>query len=249
MAKQDKPNILVIWGDDIGISNLSCYSHGLMGYKTPNIDRIAREGMMFTDSYGEQSCTAGRSSFITGQSVLRTGLSKVGLPAAPIGLHADDPTIAELLKPLGYATGQFGKNHLGDRNEFLPTAHGFDEFYGNLYHLNAEEEPESPDYPPAADFPNFHARFGPRGVLHCWATDTDDPTEHPRWGRVGKQRIEDTGPLTRKRMETCDDDFVEQAQRFIREQHSAGTPWFLWVNTTHMHLRTHPKPESIGQAG
>src|SRR6478672_992481 len=166
-AREKKPNILVIWGDDIGISNLSCYSHGLMGYQTPNIDRLAKEGMMFTDSYGEQSCTAGRSSFITGQSAYRTGLSKVGIPAAPIGMRAEDPTIAELLKPHGYMTGQFGKNHLGDRNEFLPTVHGFDEFYGNLYHLNAEEEPEMYDYPPEKDFPNFRKQFGPRGVLRC----------------------------------------------------------------------------------
>jgi arylsulfatase A-like enzyme len=204
---QGKPNILVIWGDDIGIWNLSCYSHGTMGYRTPNIDRIAKEGMMFTDSYGEQSCTAGRAAFITGQSVFRTGLSKVGIPGAPVGLQAEDPTIAELLKPLGYATGQFGKNHFGDLNRFLPTLHGFDEFFGNLYHLNAEEEPEMYDYPPEKDFPDFRKRFGPRGVLHCWATDKDDPTEQPRWGRVGKQRIEDTGPLTKKRMETCDDEF------------------------------------------
>jgi arylsulfatase A-like enzyme len=187
----------VIWGDDIGITNLSCYSDGLMGYRTPNIDRIADEGMRFTDSYGEQSCTAGRSAFITGQSVFRTGLSKVGMPGATVGLSHEDPTIAELLKPLGYATGQFGKNHLGDRNEFLPTVHGFDEFYGNLYHLNAEEEPELPNYPPEKDFPHFRERFGPRGVLHCRATDEDDDTEHPRWGRVGRQHIEDTGPLTR----------------------------------------------------
>jgi arylsulfatase len=168
-----------------------------MGYRTPNIDRIADEGMRFTDSYGEQSCTAGRSSFITGQSVYRTGLSKVGIPAAPLGLQAEDPTIAELLKPLGYATGQFGKNHLGDLNAYLPTVHGFDEFFGNRYHLNAGEDPESPNDPPEADFPNFRERYGPRGVLRCWATDEDDPTEQPRWGRVGKQRIEDTGPLTK----------------------------------------------------
>jgi arylsulfatase len=168
---QKKPNILVIWGDDIGITNLSCYSHGLMGYKTPNIDRLATEGMMFTDSYAEQSCTAGRASFITGQSVYRTGLSKVGVPAAPQGMRAEDPTIAELLKPHGYVTGQFGKNHLGDRNEFLPTVHGFDEFYGNLYHLNAEEEPEMYDWPPEKDFPNFRKRLGPRGVLRCKATE------------------------------------------------------------------------------
>src|SRR4026207_2333539 len=180
----DKPNILVIWGDDIGITNLSCYSNGLMGYQTPNIDRLAKEGMRFTDSYGEQRCPAGRSSFITGQSCFRTGLSKVGIPASPIGLQAEDPTIAELLKPLGYATGQFGKNHLGDMNKYLPTAHGFDEFFGNLYHLNAEEEPEMANYPPE---PKFREMFGPRGVLHCWATDKDDKTEEKRWGRVGKQ--------------------------------------------------------------
>jgi arylsulfatase A-like enzyme len=251
MAEQTprKPNILVIWGDDIGITNLSCYSDGLMGYRTPNIDRIAKEGMRFTDAYGEQSCTAGRASFITGQSGFRTGLTKVGVPAAPVGLQAEDPTIAELLKPLGYATGQFGKNHLGDLNKFLPTAHGFDEFFGNLYHLNAEEEPELPDYPDPKDFPQFRERFGPRGVMHCWATDTDDPTEEPRWGRVGQQKIEDTGPLTKKRMETCDDEFVGAAKDWIKRQHAAGKPFFCWVNTTHMHLRTHPKPSSLGQAG
>jgi arylsulfatase len=249
MPDGQRPNILVIWGDDIGITNLSCYSDGLMGYRTPNIDRIAEEGMRFTDSYGEQSCTAGRSAFITGQSVFRTGLSKVGIPAAPIGLQAEDPTIAELLKPLGYATGQFGKNHLGDKNEYLPTVHGFDEFFGNLYHLNAEEDPESPNYPPPEDFPNFRERFGPRGVLHCWATEDDDDTDQPRWGRVGRQRIEDTGPLTKKRMETIDDEILEHGLDFIDRQHQAGTPFFVWFNTTHMHLRTHPKPESIGQAG
>jgi len=249
MADADRPNIVVIWGDDIGITNLSCYSDGLMGYRTPNIDRIAAEGMRFTDSYGEQSCTAGRASFITGQSVFRTGLSKVGIPGADTGLRAEDPTIAELLKPLGYATGQFGKNHFGDKNLFLPTVHGFDEFFGNLYHLNAEEEPELPDYPAAADFPRFRERYGPRGVLHCWATESDDPTEDERWGRVGKQRIEDTGPLTKKRMETIDDEILEHALAFIDRQHQAGTPFFVWFNTTHMHLRTHPKPESIGQAG
>jgi arylsulfatase A-like enzyme len=210
MAKNGKPNILVIWGDDIGQSNLSCYTHGLMGYHTPNIDRIAKEGMLFTDSYGEQSCTAGRSSFITGQSVYRTGLSKVGLPGAPIGMNEKIITIAAALKNQGYATGQFGKNHLGDLNHMLPTNHGFDEFYGNLYHLNAEEEPEGDDYP--ADVPGFKERFGPRGVLHSFATDKDDPTDQPRWGKVGKQKIEDTGPLTRKRMETCDDDFVARAR-------------------------------------
>lgn len=249
MGDADRPNILVIWGDDIGITNLSCYSSGLMGYRTPNIDRIAEEGIRFTDSYGEQSCTAGRSSFITGQSVYRTGLSKVGVPGADVGLQAGDPTIAELLKPLGYATGQFGKNHLGDLNKYLPTIHGFDEFFGNLYHLNAEEEPEHSNWPPADDFPQFARQFGPRGVIHSWATDEDDPAEDERFGRVGKQRIEDTGPLTIKRMETIDDDTVAAAADFIARQHEAGTPFFVWMNTTHMHVRTHAKPESVGQAG
>jgi len=244
-----KPNILVIWGDDIGITNLSCYSDGLMGYRTPHIDRIADEGMRFTDSYGEQSCTAGRSSFITGQSVFRTGLSKVGVPGSPIGLRAEDPTIAEVLKPLGYATGQFGKNHLGDRNEFLPTVHGFDEFFGNLYHLNAEEEPEQPDWPSSEDFPGFNQLVRPRGVIHSWATEEDDDTEDGRYGRRGKQRIEDTGPLTKKRMETVDDEFADAAKDFIARQVADDTPFFVWMNTTHMHLRTHTKPESIGQAG
>jgi arylsulfatase len=236
--KSGKPNILVIWGDDIGISNLSCYSHGLMGYRTPNIDRIAKEGMMFLDSYGEQSCTAGRSSFITGQSVYRTGLSKVGIPAAPIGMNEKIVTIAALLKEQGYATGQFGKNHLGDLNNMLPTNHGFDEFFGNLYHLNAEEEPEMENYPKD---PKFRERFGPRGVMKSWATDKDDPTVEKRWGKVGKQKIEDTGPLTRKRMETCDDDFIAAAIDFIKRQEKAGKPWFVWLNTTHMHFITHTK--------
>jgi len=244
-----KPNILVIFGDDIGITNLSCYSSGVMGYWTHNIDRIAKEGMRFTDSYGEQSCTAGRSSFITGQSCFRTGLSKVGIPGAKIGLSLEDPTIAQLLKPLGYATAQFGKNHLGDRNEFLPTVHGFDEFYGNLYHLNAEEDPESPNYPNEKDFPNFRKKFGPRGVIHSWAINIEDPIEEPRFGKVGKQKIKDTGPMTRKRMETCDDDFTEKCCEWIRKQTKANQPWFCWMNTTHMHLRTHTKPESLGQAG
>ena len=244
-----KPNILVIWGDDIGITDISAYSHGLMGFHTPNIDRIAHEGMLFTDYYGEQSCTAGRSAFITGQSVFRTGLSKVGLPGATLGLQKEDPTIAELLKPLGYATGQFGKNHLGDRNEYLPTVHGFDEFYGNLYHLNAEEEPELPDYPNPKDYPNFRNNFGPRGVLDSIATDVDDPTVDPRFGRVGKQKIKDTGPLTKKRMETIDDDIAARGVDFIDRQHKAGKQFFAWINFTHMHYRTHPKPESVGQAG
>ena len=233
----EKPNILVIWGDDIGLSNLSCYGDGVMGYRTPNIDRVADEGMRFTDYYGEQSCTAGRAAFIMGQSVFRSGLSKVGLPGAALGMRPEDPTIAELLKPLGYATGQFGKNHLGDRDEHLPTMHGFDEFFGNLYHLNAEEEPELPDYPSAKDFPEFKKKYGPRGVLHCWSNGK------------GGQKIEDTGPLTKKRMETIDDEIVEGATKFIRKQHLAGKPFFVWVNTTHMHFRTHAKPESRGQSG
>jgi len=231
-----RPNILVIFGDDIGQTNISAYSFGLMGYRTPNIDRIAREGMMFTDYYAEQSCTAGRSSFITGQCTLRTGLSKVGIPGATVGLQARDVTLAELLKPLGYATGQFGKNHLGDRNEFLPTVHGFDEFYGNLYHLNAEEDPESRTYPRD---PRFREALGPRGVLRCKASDRDDPTHHPRWGKVGKQTIEDTGPLTKKRMETIDDETSAAAIDFIKRQTQANRPFFCWFNSTRMHFRTH----------
>jgi arylsulfatase len=219
---------------------------GLMGFHTPNIDRVAKEGMIFTDYYAEQSCTAGRASFITGQSGLRTGMTKVGLPGSTLGLQKEDPTIAELLKPLGYATAQIGKNHLGDRNEFLPTVHGFDEFYGNLYHLNAEEEPELPDYPKS---PDFHEKFGPRGVMDCKASDKDDPTIDPRFGKVGKQVCTDTGPLTKKRMETIDDDIASRSVDFIKRQHKAGKPIFLWVNFTHMHLRTHPKPESVGQSG
>jgi arylsulfatase len=232
-----KPNFLIIWGDDIGYWNISAYSKGMMGYKTPNIDRIGNEGMIFTDCYGEQSCTAGRAAFIMGQSVFRSGLSKVGLPGAEVGMRAEDPTIAELLKPLGYATGQFGKNHLGDRDEHLPTMHGFDEFFGNLYHLNAEEEPELRDYPPESDFPNFRKNFGPRGVLHCWADGK------------GGQKIENTGPLTKKRMETIDDEIVAGANDFIRRAHKDGKPFFVWANTTHMHLRTHAKPTSVGQSG
>jgi arylsulfatase A-like enzyme len=241
-AQQPKTNIVIIWGDDIGQSNISAYSRGLMGYQTPNIDRLANEGVMFTDYYAEQSCTAGRSSFITGQSGLRTGMTKVGLPGATLGLQKEDPTIAELLKPLGYATGQFGKNHLGDRNEFLPTVHGFDEFYGNLYHLNAEEEPELPDYPKD---PAFRAKYGPRGVLDCKASDKDDPTIDPRFGKVGKQVCKDTGPLNRKRMEIIDDDIADRATDFIKRQKDANKPFFVWVNFTHMHFRTHTKPESL----
>jgi arylsulfatase A-like enzyme len=241
-----RPNILVIFGDDIGQTNVSAYSMGLMGYRTPNIDGIAKEGMIFTDYYAEQSCTAGRSSFITGQATLRTGLSKVGIPGATVGLQARDATIAEALKPLGYATGQFGKNHLGDRNEFLPTVHGFDEFFGNLYHLNAEEDPEDFNYPRD---PKFRELFGPRGVLRCKATIEDDPSEQPRWGRVGKQAIEDTGPLTRKRMETIDDETSDAAVDFIKRQVAAGKPFFCWMNTTRMHFRTHVRAEHRDQPG
>jgi arylsulfatase A-like enzyme len=245
-AAGGKPNILVIWGDDVGLSNVSAYSFGVMGYKTPNIDRIGKEGLMFTDYYAEQSCTAGRSSFITGQAGLRTGLTKVGLPGAALGLRFEDMTIAEALKPLGYATGQFGKNHLGDRNEFLPTVHGFDEFFGNLYHLNAEEEPEHADYPKD---PAFKAQFGPRGVLKCAASDRDDATVDPRFGKVGRQTIQDTGPLTKKRMETIDDETCNAAIDFIKRQAQAGKPFFLWWNGTRMHLYTHVRPEYKGRSG
>jgi arylsulfatase A-like enzyme len=247
--QQQKPNILVIMGDDIGMWNVSAYSHGMMGFKTPNIDRIAKEGAMFSDIYAQQSCTAGRAAFITGQSPFRTGLLKVGLPGAKEGLSEKDPTLAELLKPQGYATGQFGKNHLGDRNEFLPTVHGFDEFFGNLYHLNAEEEPENPAYPQPPEFPNFKARFGPRGVLHTFASDKDDATEDARFGRVGKQTIEDTGPLTKKRMETVDEEFLGGAMKFIDQSNKAKKPFFVWFNSTRMHIHTHLKPASDGKTG
>lgn len=234
LAQQDeKPNILVIWGDDIGQSNVSAYTMGLVGYETPNIDRVANEGMIFTDYYAEQSCTAGRSSFILGQSVFRTGLSKVGLPGAKEGISEEDPTIAELLKPLGYVTGQFGKNHLGDRDEHLPTNHGFDEFFGNLYHLNAEEEPELLDYPDPEKYPNFKKKYGPRGVIHSYADG----------------RIEDTGPLTKKRMETVDDETIEADKIFIRDAVEAGEPFFVWWNGTRMHFRTHVKEELRGISG
>src|SRR3974390_127362 len=218
-SKTGKPNILILWGDDIGWWNISYNNRGQMGYRTPNIDRIGHEGAAFTDYYGQQSCTAGRAAFITGQNPIRTGLTKVGMPGADVGIRAEDPTIAELLKPLGYATGQFGKNHLGDKDEFLPTMHGFDEFFGNLYHLNAEEEPEDPDYPKD---PGFKARFGPRGVIRSKATDTDDPTVDPRFGKVGKQTIEDTGSLNRKRMETIDDETTNAAIDFIKRQAQAN---------------------------
>lgn len=249
MAKQNgknsgKPNILVMWGDDIGITNLSCYSDGLMGFETPNIDRLAKEGLRFLHYYGEQSCTAGRAAFLTGQHGIRTGLTKVGFPGAPMGMSQLDPSLGGLLKNLGYATGQFGKNHVGDRNENLPTVNGFDEFLGNLYHLNAEEEPELPDYP---NDPAYRAKFGPRGVLRCKATDKDDKTVDPRFGKVGKQTIEDTGPLTKKRMETIDDETSAAAIDFMKRQHAAGKPFFVWFNATRMHLRTHVRQEHRGR--
>jgi arylsulfatase A-like enzyme len=241
-----KPNILVLWGDDIGIWNISKFSNGMMGYRTPNIDRVANEGALFTDYYSQQSCTAGRACFIAGQNPIRTGLTKVGMPGASVGLQKEDPTIAELLKPQGYVTGQFGKNHLGDRNEFLPTVHGFDEFFGNLYHLNAEEEPELPDYPKD---PKFKAMFGPRGVLHCKATDTDDATVDPRFGRVGKQTVKDTGPLTKKRMETIDEEITSAALAWMEKQAKADKPFFLWYNSTAMHFRTHVADKNLGKSG
>lgn len=231
---EKKPNILVLWGDDIGWWNISYNSRGQMGYRTPNIDRVANEGAAFTDYYGQQSCTAGRAAFITGQNPIRTGLTKVGMPGADVGLQKEDPTIAELLKPLGYATGQFGKNHLGDKDAFLPTLHGFDEFFGNLYHLNAEEEPEDPDYPKD---PAFKKHFGPRGVLHCRADGK------------GGQKVEDTGPLTRKRMETIDDEVTGHALRFMNDAAKAGTPFFVWYNTTAMHFRTHCAKQHEGKSG
>ncbi len=227
---QDKPNILVIMSDDVGPPQVSAYGLGITGYRTPNIDRIAKEGVLFTDYYAEQSCTAGRSSFITGQTIYRTGMSKVGLPGADVGLQPEDPTIAELLKPHGYATGQFGKNHLGDLDKFLPTNHGFDEFFGNLYHLNAEEEPENRNYPTN---PEFKEKFGPRGVIHSYADG----------------RIEDTGPLTRKRMETIDDETTEAAMDFMERQVAADKPFFLWYNSTRMHLYTHVREDRRSPPG
>ncbi|MGB7159718.1 MAG: arylsulfatase [Tepidisphaeraceae bacterium] len=241
---QGKPNILIIWGDDIGTTNVSAYSDGLMGYTTPHIDRIANEGVRFLHYYGEQSCTAGRAAFLTGQHGIRTGLTKVGFPGAPMGMSQLDPSVGGLMKSLGYATGQFGKNHVGDRNPSLPTVNGFDEFFGNLYHLNAEEEPELPDYPKA---PEYLKKFGPRGVLKCKATDKDDPTEDPRFGKVGKQTIEDTGALTKKRMETIDDETSAAAIDYMKRMKDSGKPFFCWFNATRMHLRTHVKKENRGK--
>jgi arylsulfatase A-like enzyme len=234
MPKSSKPNILILWGDDIGIWNISHFSRGMMGYRTPNIDRVATEGATFTDYYAQQSCTAGRACFITGQNPIRTGLTKVGMPGATVGLQKEDPTIAELLKPLGYATAQFGKNHLGDRDEFLPTMHGFDEFFGNLYHLNAEEEPELPDYPKD---PEFKKKFGPRGVLHCLSDGN------------GGQTVVDTGPLTKKRMETVDEEITERALAWMEKQAKEEQPFFLWYNSTAMHFRTHVAEKNLGKSG
>jgi arylsulfatase len=239
-AATQRPNILVIFGDDIGYANVSLFQPGVMGYTTPNIDRIGREGVMFTDHYAQPSCTAGRAAFITGQYPIRSGLTTVGTPGARVGLQPVTPTLAEVLKPLGYATGEFGKNHLGDRNEYLPTVHGFDVFYGNLYHLNTEEFPEQIDYPRD---PGFKARFGPRGVLKCVATEADDPTEDPRFGRVGRQRCTDTGALTRRRMETVDQEFIDASLDFIRRANDARRPFFVWLNTSRMHHFTHLAPD------
>ena len=236
----DKPNILIIMGDDVGIPNISAYSHGLMGYQTPNIDRLATEGVMFTDYYGEQSCTAGRSAFITGQSPFRVGLTKVGMPGAKQGISDKDPTIAQLLKPLGYTSGQFGKNHLGDRNEYLPTVHGFDEYAGVLYHLNALEEPENVDYPKD---PKFFAQFGPRDSIHTWATDKFDKTKDPRFGVVGKQKIKSTGQVTIERMKTYDDETLAQSIDFMERAVKSDTPFFVWHNTTRTHTFTHLRPK------
>ncbi len=246
MAKSGKPNILVIFGDDIGMWNLSAYTHGMMG-KTPNIDRIGQEGMIFTDHYGQASCTAGRAAFITGQLPVRTGMTTIGIPGSARGLQKVDPTLAEVLKTQGYATGQFGKNHLGDRNEFLPTVHGFDEWFGNLYHLNAEEEPEELDYPGQKN-PEYTKKFGPRGVLHAWATDKDDTTEDPKFGPVGKQRIENTGALTRKRMETFDGEVLEHTFNWLDRTAKGDQPFFCWFNTTAIHIWSHPQKKYLQMA-
>ena len=245
-GQDKKPNIVVIFGDDIGMWNVSAYTHGMMGW-TPNIDRIAKEGILFTDHYGQPSCTAGRAAFIMGQMPIRTGMTTVGIPGSTRGIQKEDPTLAEVLKSQGYATAQFGKNHLGDRNEFLPTNHGFDEWFGNLYHLNAEEEPEELDYPGQKN-PTYLEKFGPRGVLHTWATDVDDPTADPKFGRVGKQKIEDTGKLTRKRMETFDAEVLGETLKWMDKTGKTGKPFFLWFNSTAIHIWSHPNPKYVQMA-
>jgi arylsulfatase A-like enzyme len=241
-----KPNILVIFGDDIGMWNVGAYTHGMMG-KTPNIDSIAQTGMLFTDEYAQPSCTAGRAAFIMGQLPIRTGMTTIGIPGSSRGIQKSDPTLAEVLKSLGYSTAQFGKNHLGDRNEFLPTVHGFDEWFGNLYHLNAEEEPEELDYPGQKN-PAYKQKFGPRGVLHTWATDSDDSTTDPKFGRVGKQRVQDTGPLTRKRMETFDREVTDETLKWLDAHGKGDKPFFCWFNSTAIHVWSHPNPKYVQMA-
>jgi len=245
-AQQKKPNILVIFGDDIGMWNVGAYTHGMMG-RTPNIDSIAATGMLFTDHYGQPSCTAGRAAFIMGQLPVRTGMTTIGIPGSKRGIQKEDPTLAEVLKSQGYVNGQFGKNHLGDRNEFLPTVHGFDEWFGNLYHLNAEEEPEELEYPGQKN-PEYTKKYGPRGVLHAWATTVDDPTTDPVFGRVGKQKVENTGPLTRKRMETFDNEVLQATLAFIDKYGKGDKPFFVWFNTTAIHIWSHPNPKYIQMA-
>jgi len=246
LIAQEKPNIVVIWGDDIGYWNVGAYTHGMMG-RTPNIDGIARDGMLFTDHYGQPSCTAGRAAFIMGQMPIRTGMTTIGIPGSTQGIQKEDPTLAEVLKTQGYATAQFGKNHLGDRNEFLPTMHGFDEWFGNLYHLNAEEEPEELDYPGQKN-PAYKEKFGPRGVLHTYATDKDDPTVDPKFGKVGKQRIVDTGPLTRKRMETIDQEVTDATLKYMDSIGKEDKPFFIWYNTTATHIWSHSPNKYIQAA-
>jgi arylsulfatase len=246
-ASGNKPNILVIFGDDIGMWNVGAYTHGMMG-NTPNIDSIARDGILFTDHYGQPSCTAGRAAFILGQMPIRTGMTTVGIPGSTRGIQKKDPTLAEVLKASGYSTGQFGKNHLGDRNEFLPTSHGFDEWFGNLYHLNAEEEPEELDYPGQKN-PDYTKKFGPRGVLHCRATDTDDETVvDPKFGKIGRQTIEDTGRLTRKRMETFDQEVLDKTLDWLDRATKKDAPFFCWFNTTAIHIWSHPQMKYVQKA-
>jgi len=241
-----KPNIVVIWGDDIGMWNIGAYTHGMMG-STPNIDRIAKEGMLFTDHYGQPSCTAGRAAFIMGQLPIRTGMTTVGVPGSKLGIQKEDPTLAEVLKSVGYATAQFGKNHLGDRNEFFPTVHGFDEWFGNLYHLNAEEEPEQLDYPGQKN-PEYTKTMGPRGTFHAWATDVDDPTTDPKFGRIGKQRIQSTGMLTRERMQTFDSEVLGETLKWMDKVGHADKPFFLWFNSTAIHIWSHPQKKYVQRA-